>query len=71
MHRGVVVSLSLSEYLSRGTEPDAVTSQSALFLDDHPTVLFKPDTVAPLSDGGILTQGFEPRQVCVTLTISM
>ena len=54
-----------------GTEPDAVRSQSALFLDDRSTVLFKPDTVAPLSDGGILIQRFEPRQVCVTLTISM
>ena len=54
-----------------GTEPDAVRSQSALFLDDRSTVLFKPDTVAPLSDEGILIHRFEPRQVCVTLTISV
>ena len=53
------------------TEPDAVRSQSALFLNDRSTVLFKPDKVAPLGDEGILIHRFEPRQARVTLTINL
>ena len=54
-----------------GTEPDAVRSQSALFLNDRSSVLFKPDKVAPLSDEGILIHRLEPQQARVTLTTNL